>query len=196
MSKHRIDPSAGFVDLNKLPKGPNGRALCRQCSNEVPQGCRSFCGPDCVNNWKIKTNPGYVRKLLYLRDVGICTRCGIHCDQQKPAFRDSLRYYRLLARWFYCPTGQESLKLKAKAQKEGDKEFRTRTGWPSDFARSWWDAHHSHAVVEGGGGCGLDGYETICIPCHKKETALLRARLKNNRDVQNNQCSASSPEGG
>ena len=195
MHKNRIDPRAGFVNIQNLPKGPNGRSLCRYCSNEVPKGCRSYCSEACVTQWKILTNPGFVRKLVYRRDCGICARCGIHCDQQKPIFREALRYYLLLARWLYCPTGQESLKIRAKAQTEGEKEFRTQTGWPSDFVRSWWEAHHIHAVVEGGGGCGLDNYETICVPCHKKETALLRVRLKNNHDSQNNQCSIGPSEG-
>jgi 5-methylcytosine-specific restriction endonuclease McrA len=30
-------------------------------------------------------------------------------------------------------------------------------------------------VVYGGGGCGLDGYQTLCVPCHKKETSRLAA---------------------
>jgi hypothetical protein len=34
------------------------------------------------------------------------------------------------------------------------------------------------AVAEGGGECGLDGYETICRECHRQETAALIRRLK------------------
>ena len=41
------------------------------------------------------------------------------------------------------------------------------------FRRSWWDAHHVHAVCKGGGSCGLDNYETLCVRCHKRETAAL-----------------------
>ena len=33
------------------------------------------------------------------------------------------------------------------------------------------------AVAEGGGCCGLDNLRTLCTPCHRKETAGLRARL-------------------
>jgi hypothetical protein len=44
---------------------------------------------------------------------------------------------------------------------------------------------HVIPVCEGGGLCGLDGYRTLCIPCHRKVTAELRARLakKNKRQL-------------
>ncbi|MFA5376410.1 MAG: HNH endonuclease [Dehalococcoidia bacterium] len=43
--------------------------------------------------------------------------------------------------------------------------------------RPTWEAHHKVAVAEGGGECGLDGYETLCRDCHKAETSALRKRL-------------------
>lgn len=33
-----------------------------------------------------------------------------------------------------------------------------------------WEADHTLAVVNGGGGVGLSGYQTLCIECHKKKT--------------------------
>ena len=44
--------------------------------------------------------------------------------------------------------------------------------------RNEWEAHHKVAVVEGGGECELDGYETLCVDCHKRETKELRKRLR------------------
>lgn len=43
----------------------------------------------------------------------------------------------------------------------------------SDF----WEADHIVPVIEGGGECDLANYRTLCIPCHRKVTAELRARL-------------------
>lgn len=34
--------------------------------------------------------------------------------------------------------------------------------------RTYWDADHVVRVADGGGECGLDGYRTLCQPCHKK----------------------------
>ncbi len=45
----------------------------------------------------------------------------------------------------------------------------------------WWDADHIVPVIEGGGECGLDNLRTLCIPCHKKETAELRKRMAQQR---------------
>jgi 5-methylcytosine-specific restriction endonuclease McrA len=35
---------------------------------------------------------------------------------------------------------------------------------------SEWQADHIIAVVNGGGGCGLEGFQTLCLPCHKRKT--------------------------
>lgn len=39
-----------------------------------------------------------------------------------------------------------------------------------------WEAHHTFAVADGGGGCDLDGYETLCLDCHKEENKAQRDR--------------------
>lgn len=36
-----------------------------------------------------------------------------------------------------------------------------------------WEADHILSVSEGGGGCGLDNYQTLCNECHKAKTKLL-----------------------
>jgi 5-methylcytosine-specific restriction endonuclease McrA len=36
-----------------------------------------------------------------------------------------------------------------------------------------WEADHIIAVAQGGGGCGLDGFQTLCDECHKAKTADL-----------------------
>lgn len=48
----------------------------------------------------------------------------------------------------------------------------------------WWDADHIVSVVEGGGECGLDNYRTLCLPCHRKVTRELHARLADARKKQ------------
>ena len=37
--------------------------------------------------------------------------------------------------------------------------------------KSFWQADHILEVVEGGGECGLDNFQTLCVPCHKKKSA-------------------------
>ena|SRR4030065_329029 len=35
---------------------------------------------------------------------------------------------------------------------------------------SSWQADHIIEVRDGGGGCGLDNFQTLCLKCHKKKT--------------------------
>lgn len=44
-----------------------------------------------------------------------------------------------------------------------------------------WEMDHIIPVIEGGGLCGLDGYRTLCRPCHKSESAALAQRRAQNR---------------
>lgn len=44
--------------------------------------------------------------------------------------------------------------------------------------RSLWEADHIVPVCMGGGETGLDNYQTLCVPCHKRVTAELRKSRK------------------
>lgn len=43
---------------------------------------------------------------------------------------------------------------------------------------------HVIPVAEGGGLCGLDGYRTLCAPCHGKESGKLRKRLNERKKIE------------
>lgn len=47
-----------------------------------------------------------------------------------------------------------------------------------------WEADHILPVVEGGGECTLENFRTLCIPCHKQETADLARRRAHDRHVK------------
>jgi 5-methylcytosine-specific restriction endonuclease McrA len=36
----------------------------------------TFCSPECVHEWKLRSDPRYLRKHVWLRDKGMCRRCG------------------------------------------------------------------------------------------------------------------------
>lgn len=77
MSLHRTRPDRGYADQKTLPKGPNGRGLCRWCGEEVPLGQRTFCLPvsGCLHEWKMRTQPRYAREQVFKRDKGRCAIC-------------------------------------------------------------------------------------------------------------------------
>lgn len=54
-------------------------------------------------------------------------------------------------------------------------------------------ADHELAVAEGGGACGLGNLRTLCTPCHQRETAALRQRLKRRADARAAQASRRRP---
>ena len=78
MSSQRAMPG-GAADRANLPKGPNGRFLCRWCNLEVPPGRQTFCSDWCVEEWKLRTDPGHLRERVFARDRGICAQCGLDC---------------------------------------------------------------------------------------------------------------------
>lgn len=144
----------GHADPNTLPKGPGGRSLCRWCNLEVPTGRFTFCSEWCVNEWRLRTDPGYLRDQVFARDAGICALCGT----------DTVAEWRRIRRM------------------RGARRLAALDGWGLRqlTRRSLWDADHIVPVVEGGGECDLENIRTLCLRCHRKATAELR--LKRQRD--------------
>ena len=120
------------------------RGLCRWCGAEVPKGRFTFCGPECVHQWKLRTDPGYLRQQVFERDRGVCARCGVDTEALRLARR----------------------KLDYRARREFDRQWGAR--------RQLWDADHILPVVKGGGECDLANMRTLCLLCHKVVTSQLR----------------------
>lgn len=145
----------GWVDRKSIPRGPNGRGLCRWCSLEVPRGRFTFCSAYCVHEWKMRTQPGYLREQVLERDRGICAICRIDTIAAARQIRYSrgARRTTLLEHWGL--------------------EKRTR--------KSLWDADHVLPVAEGGGECDLDNIRTLCLLCHRQATVALRKRIRDRK---------------
>lgn len=60
---------------------PVVKGQCRYCGEPVPKGRRTFCSPECVHEYRVRTDPGYVRQALWKRDHGICAGCGADTDK-------------------------------------------------------------------------------------------------------------------
>lgn len=149
MSTTRVMPG-GPADVADLPTGPNGRVLCRWCSLEVPAGRRTFCSDWCVEEWRLRSNPGYLREKTLERDRGVCALCGLDCIREFNRMR----------------------RLRGAARIRAFAAFGIRP----NSRRSLWDADHVVPVSEGGGECDLSNIRTLCLNCHRKVTSELRAR--------------------
>lgn len=143
-------PNASYERTRKrtrLERGPTGRIRCRWCGTEVDPPRRTFCSDACVHEYKLRSNPGYLRRLVFQRDRGVCAACGVDTE----ALRRSVRALRTaVARRARCAT------------------LRFPVG---RLSGSWWDADHILAVEEGGGECDLSNIQTLCVPCHVQKTA-------------------------
>lgn len=150
-------PEAGRISPSELPRGPNGLRLCRWCQLEIlAKRRRTFCSDYCVHQWRLRSDPGYLRDQVFLRDKGVCALCKTSTVQALKTLRSSrgARRTELLGMW-------------------GLRSVRSR--------RSLWDADHIQPVAEGGGQCDLDNLRTLCLPCHREVSAQLRVRLKAKR---------------
>jgi 5-methylcytosine-specific restriction enzyme A len=147
----------GRVAAAELPRGAEGRALCRWCGAEVPRPRRSFCSESCVDAWRLRTSPGYLRGRVYARDKGVCARCTV----------DTVAALRLLRR----------------ARGDRRRELLAIWGLTALTRKSLWDADHIVPVVEGGGECDLGNLRTLCIHCHRVVTRALRDRLRGVRGL-------------
>ena len=101
----------------------------------------------------MRNSARYARACVRRRDKGICALCGLDCTK----LRKELNALPLEDRY-------------KKAEELGIPKKRA-------YRKSLWDMDHTLPVAEGGGECGLDNLRTLCISCHKKETALLLKRL-------------------
>jgi 5-methylcytosine-specific restriction protein A len=151
VSRNRV-MRGGRADRSELPRGENGRILCRWCNLETPRGRVTFCSDWCVHEWRLRTDPGYLRAQVLARDRGVCAACRL----------DTLAEWRRIQ---HLP----------RARREG-----VLRDWGLRGRRraSLWDADHIKPVAEGGGECDLENIRTLCLRCHAKATADLRARLK------------------
>ena len=142
--------AGGYAAKATLPKGPNGRALCRWCQLEVQPRRFTFCSDWCVHEWRLRTDPAYLRDQVFARDKGVCAICSIDARIAFFELRRSrgLHRERLLARW----------------------------GFKRMTRKSLWDADHIVPVVEGGGECDLLNLRTLCLVCHRQQTLELRRR--------------------
>jgi 5-methylcytosine-specific restriction protein A len=134
----------GWVDRKR-------QRVCRWCGGAVPKGRFTFCSPVCVHQWRLRTDPSYLREQVFARDRGICAACGVDTAALRKEFR----------------------KLDYRTRREFLKEWKLEEGW----RRSLWDADHIVPVAEGGGECDLSNMRTLCLKCHRQVTVELRRRM-------------------
>jgi len=161
-----IASSADFAVLNNK--------ACAWCANilseaSTAEGVTSiYCSQECAMEGRLRRggmSSTHVRLQVFALEKGVCQRCGVDAHAlylRIKALQPPERLNVLCnANWNLPKTGA-ALERLLQHPKEGD----------------FWQADHIVAVSEGGGRCGLDNLQTLCTPCHLRDTEQLRSRLR------------------
>lgn len=161
----RFRRTVNAATLRRLLNRPHG--TCTVCGLQVPKGRRGWCSDYCIIEFNGRTAAW--AKTIEARDRGVCARCGIDTRMylDLPSYFSSRHLWRFTANTprrrngrtigavchcFFCVAAREA----------------------ENVAR--WEADHIVPVSEGGGLCGPENIRTLCLGCHKAESARLAAR--------------------
>lgn len=185
----------GPYDAGRHPGGPN-HLKCRWCGVALTGRKISFCGSPCVHEWRLRSDPNYVRGLLKKRDHGVCALCGMDTLAVKARIERALRETEparkaisgwgenFIAKEVLTPMVRRWCRLLSFINRHKVANKYSGRSWYEDYrVRSLWDADHILQVKEGGGECGLDNYRTLCLWCHKRATALYAKERAERRKV-------------
>lgn len=141
-----------FLNSRMLPKREPGH--CRWCGKKSKS---IHCSSRCSKESYIRMGYG-VQQDVFERDKGFCTNCSIDTHWLYNEIKKIKRTWRRSLRDIWYP------------------EMKAAFGpWWTDNYRLW-EADHIIPVCEGGGCCGLENYQTLCLKCHKAESATLAGK--------------------
>ena len=167
-----------------LPPFP-GEGHCNWCNGPLSGRRTRWCSDACVDEWMIRHDPSWAARKVWRRDRGVCALCGTDTEKHRQAYKrlahwGSARYQE---RRGYIPGSRVTRHVgRCAAQTLAVEKYSIPFSRVS--GENWWDCDHIVPVVDGGGGCGLDNLRTLCIPCHKSETAKLATRRASERKGQ------------
>lgn len=134
-----------------------GHWLCRNCQALVPKGRYSYCSQKCSDDFAIKYFPSHTRSAVFARDKGVCAGCGFDIGKLERAISAAL--------WKFGHGGFTRRDARILLNE----------------LKAEWQADHIVECARGGWGLGIENFRTLCIECHKKETARLVRQLASER---------------
>ena len=148
--------------------------LCRWCGLDVHRLSpkrRTFCSDECVHEFSLRSSSAYMRQYIAKRDKYICQICGLECKG----------FLQRMKRFINEQGIKRKVSIRGESRKELEVEFfdMYNIEWINTQNRStFYDIDHIQEVVRGGGQCGEENLRTVCLRCHRIETARLRKELK------------------
>lgn len=150
----RYQPGLTVADVYPTQIDTDGARLCQcGCGRKPPTGrhryASSLCQQEVLRRFKVLKGDGlWIRQLVWERDKGVCRGCGLVCVGG-------------------APTSKEHRAL----QLEEIGRSRKRQPGVLYVQLDQWHADHIVPVERGGGACELDGYQTLCVECHRQKSS-------------------------
>lgn len=127
-----------------------------------------YCSFSCGEELLLRAgSSSLIRRQLFAMEAGVCQLCG----------RDAQALFHKVKSLTPPERVQELMQL-------GVLKHFPEAAIQRPQEHHFWQADHELPVVEGGGQCGLENLRTLCVPCHKVETAALRQRMKRAKDLR------------
>lgn len=145
-------------------RAPDGRPLCRFCGGSVPRPATGWCSMKCVDAWKLINDPQVQRAAVWKRDGGRCRCCLL----------DIAALAALLQ-------GNGKPERQAASRRNARMGARPEALWSES---GLWDLDHILPVQHGGGACGIENLQLLCIWCHKEKTAEQARGRRRDRQPQ------------
>jgi 5-methylcytosine-specific restriction enzyme A len=194
MTRNPHPEVAAIVASNRfvrfLPKGAlprvldeEGTRLCGWCRSPLDRRSIAWCSDECADEYWVRFSRSHVVTLVHRRDQGVCGMCGLDAEQLLRIvnrLRERSERRRLRSGEYREPTDLDAARWERLRAELANRGYGSVGRWHTPRL---WEADHIVAVIEGGGCCGLENYRTLCIPCHRAQTRMLRGRMRRQRSL-------------
>ncbi len=167
MSKKRSATAREIAPTKKK----DGKYLCSWCGKKLSGRRTRYCSNACSDEVWIRSDPSYAKRKTFRRDKGVCASCGKDTARQKKLVQALLYNIRKKAGYTDYWGYYDRVPAFRKARSIVADLIKVRI---SRLNGDLWDMDHIKPVSQGGGLCGLENYQTLCIPCHKDKTRKQR----------------------
>lgn len=159
-----------------------GKSLCTWCLTPVTGRRSTWCSDACVDAFFMVHDWKQIRAAVLARDKGVCRQCSRDTQKAYEVYLKIIRHaYSIIdprRGWFSI--GTDAYILRSSSDPRVQRWLALAIKLATDFgfgatqsaARDWWEADHIVERVRGGRD-HLDNLRTLCLRCHKVETARL-----------------------
>lgn len=157
------------------------RALRARGTTWAGIAAKEWCSKACEKEFILANDWGAIRRAVSRRDRGICQLCGADTNRQGRILIHAVRFlstetHPVLGRFSELYHAGFTWQLVSAEEKRNTQAASALwVGRVHDATRDLWEADHIIPRVEGGANT-LENLRTLCLKCHRAETAKLARR--------------------